>query len=87
MESINANQAQTHFNHMLLKVQNDTLQINQGGKAVAVMMSMAEYENIEWLKLQLLQQRAQQAQHDICHQRLISGDDFFNALNNGEYDD
>lgn len=86
MESINANHAQSHFKHILLKVQHDALQINQDGKAVAVMMSMAEYENIESLKLQLLQQRAQQAQEDMRNQRLTSADDFFSALDNGEYD-
>ena len=87
MESITANQAKTHFGSMLLKVQDQAVQINKNGKPVAVVMSMADYQDIENLKLHFLQQRAQRAKDDMLNNRLIDGDDFFDALQNGKYDD
>jgi prevent-host-death family protein len=72
---------------MLLKVQDQAVQINKNGKPVAVVMSMADYQDIENLKLHFLQQRAQQAKDDMLNNRLIDGDDFFDALQNGKYDD
>ncbi|KAE9528428.1 type II toxin-antitoxin system Phd/YefM family antitoxin [Testudinibacter aquarius] len=86
MEAITANQAKVHFGSVLLKVQDQAVQINKNGKPVAVMMSMADYETMEALKLHFLQQRVQQAKNEITNGQLTDGNDFFTALENGQYD-
>ncbi len=86
MNSLSANEAKTHFGDMLLKVQRAPVQINKNGKPVAVVISTEEYENIEALKLRLLQFRAVQAATDITAGNLIDGESFFNELESGQHD-
>ena len=86
MDSLSANEAKTQFGDMLLKAQRAPVQINKNGKPVAVVISMEEYENIETLKLKLLQSRATQAKADIESGNSIDGESFFNDLESGQYD-
>nr|AKN36300.1 ParD protein (antitoxin to ParE) [Vibrio tasmaniensis] len=86
MNSLSANEAKTHFGDMLLKVQRAPVQINKNGKPVAVVISTEEYENIEALKLRLLQLRAVQAATDITAGNLNDGESFFNELESGLHD-
>ena len=86
MDSLSANEAKTQFGDMLLKAQRAPVQINKNGKPVAVVISMDEYENIEALKLQLLQSRAMQAKVDIDAGNTVDGETFFDDLEAGQYD-
>lgn len=86
MDALSANEAKTHFGDMLLKAQRAPIQINKNGKPVAVVISADEYQNIEALKLQLLQARAAQANADIRAGNLIDGDTFFDELKAGHHD-
>ena len=72
MNTLSANEAKIHFGDMLLKAQR--------GKPVAVVISAAEYADIEAIKLQVLQSRAVQARADIAAGKLIDGESFFDEL-------
>ena len=86
MDALTANEAKTHFGDMLLKAQRAPIQINKNGKPVAVVISMDEYENIEALKLRLLQSRVAQAKADIEAGNTVDGESFFDGLENPEHD-
>ncbi len=81
MNSLSANEAKTQFGDLLLKVQRAPVQINKNGKAVAVVISMDEYEGIEALKLRLLQLRTTQAKEDIKAGNTIDGESFLMSWN------
>ena len=86
MQALSANEAKTHFGDMLLKAQRSPVQISKNGKPVAVVISADEYQNIEALKLQMLQLRAAQARADIEAGKLADGDAFFDELESGQHD-
>ena len=86
MEALSANEAKTQFGEMLLKVQRAPVQINKNGKPVAVVISVAEYESLESLKLSLLQARVDKAKEDINNGNTVNGESFFDALDAGQYD-
>ena len=86
MESLSANEAKTHFGDLLLKVQRGPVQINRNGKAVAVVLSVDDYLNLESLKMQHLKMRVEQAKEDIAAGRVVNGDIFFDDLINGNHD-
>lgn len=87
MESLSANEAKTHFGDLLLKVQREPVQINRNGKAVAVVLSVDDYQNLESLKIQYMKMRVEQAKEDIATGRLIEGNAFFDELLNGKFDE
>lgn len=82
MKSLTANEAKTHFGELLLKAQKEPVQISRNGKAVAVVMSMDEYDAIDKLKLKLLKLRAAEADNEAS---LVDGNSFFNDLMAGKY--
>ncbi len=82
-ETLSANEAKTNFGTMLLKAQRTPVQIKRNGKAVAVVISVEDYERFESLKLQLLQMRAAQVDADIAAQNLVDGEQFFDELGSG----
>lgn len=86
MESLSANEAKTHFGDLLLKVQRQPVQINRNGKAVAVVVSVDDYLNLESLKMQNLKALVAQAKEDIAAGRVIEGDLYFDNLLNGKFD-
>ena len=86
MDTLSANEAKTHFGDMLLKVQRAPIQINRNGKPVAVVISAEDYQNIETLKLRLLQSRARQANMDAAEGNLQDGETFFDELDAGHHD-
>ena len=86
MESLTANKAKTHFGEMLMKVQNAPVQIDKNGKPVAVVVSIEDYEASENLKLQMLKQRIQHAEHEIENGLYDDGDEFFDKLIGGQFD-
>ncbi len=83
MKSLSANEAKTQFGNLLLNAQREPVQINKNGKPVAVMMSMDDYQNIESLKLSLLQDRASKAKQD---NNTVDGTTFFQELVSGQHD-
>ncbi|MCX7115704.1 MAG: type II toxin-antitoxin system Phd/YefM family antitoxin [Gammaproteobacteria bacterium] len=86
MESLSANTAKTHFGDLLLKVQREPVQINRNGKAVAVVLSVDDYQLFEALKLNVLKQRVEQAKEAILAGQVTNGDAFFDDLLNGKFD-
>ena len=86
MFALSANEAKTQFGEMLMKAQGSPVQISKNGKPVAVVISMEEYQNIEALKLQLLQVRATNARYDINNKNTVDGEQFFTNLEAGKYD-
>ncbi len=86
MESLSANEAKVHFGDLLLKVQREPIQIKRNGKAVAVVLSVDDYLNLESLKIQNLKTRVEQAKKDMTAGRIIDGNVFFDDLLNGKFD-
>lgn len=82
MKSLTANEAKTHFGELLLKAQKEPVQISRNGKAVAVMISMDEYDAIDKLKLSMLKLRAAEVDNESS---LVDGNTFFNELMAGKY--
>lgn len=85
-ETLSANEAKTNFGTMLLKAQRTPVQINRNGKAVAVVISVEDYERFKNLKLQVLQMRAAQVDKDIAVQNMVNGEQFFDELESGHHD-
>ena len=85
-ESLSANEAKTNFGTMLLKAQRTPVQIKSNGKAVAVVISIEDYERLENLKLQVLQMRAAQVDEDIASKNVVDGEQFFDELESGHHD-
>lgn len=66
---------------MLLPAQKEPTQVNKHNKAIAVVISKDEHQEIEALKLAVLQARAKQAMIDIESTNIQDGDTFFDKLN------
>ncbi len=79
-ETLSANEAKTNFGTLLLKAQRTPVQFNRYGKAVAVVISVEDYERFENLKLQVLQMRAAQVDEDIAVQNMVDGEQFLDEL-------
>ena len=73
MEILNASEAKREFGEMLLKAQKGPIGINKNGKPVAVMVSAADYAEMETLKRTLIRQEIQKGLEDIDAGRVISG--------------
>ncbi|HBK4770092.1 TPA: type II toxin-antitoxin system Phd/YefM family antitoxin [Serratia liquefaciens] len=80
MHILTANEAKTQFGDLLLKVPREPVQITRNGKPVAVVVSAEGYEQIEAMKLQLLQMKIQRSQHDMAIGNAVDGETFFSEL-------
>ncbi|HFI5308837.1 TPA: type II toxin-antitoxin system Phd/YefM family antitoxin [Serratia liquefaciens] len=80
MHILTANEAKTQFGDLLLKAQREPVQITRNGKPVAVVVSAEGYEQIEAMKLQLLQMKIQRSQHDMAIGNAVDGETFFSEL-------
>ena len=80
MDLLSANEAKTHFGELLLKVQRNPVQISKNGKPVAVVVSIEDYQNIEDLKLQMLQDRLQRANEEYDKGLCDDGESFMDEL-------
>ncbi len=87
MQSIPANEAKTHFGDILIKAQHSPIEISRNGKAIVVILSMYEYQHFEDLKMQNLSSRVQQAKDELAAGRLIDGENFFDELLSGKFDE
>jgi prevent-host-death family protein len=80
MHILTANEAKTQFGDLLRKAQREPVQITRNGKPVAVVVSAEDYEQIEAMKLQLLQMKIQRSQHDMAIGNAVDGETFFSEL-------
>ncbi|MGK3127052.1 type II toxin-antitoxin system prevent-host-death family antitoxin [Candidatus Pantoea formicae] len=80
MYLLSANEAKTQFGDMLLKAQREPVQISRNGKPVAVVISAEEFQAIEHMKQQFLQEKIARAKEDVANARLTDGETFFNQL-------
>lgn len=83
MEILTSNQAKTQFGDLLLKVQRNSIEISRNGKPVAVMLSMEDYNALDALKLQQLQQKIQRAEGDLAGGKTHDGDALLQSLIEG----
>ena len=83
METLTSNQAKTQFGDLLLKVQRNPVEISRNGKPVAVILSMEDYESLEALKMQQLQQKIQRSEADLAEAKIHDGDSLFQSLIEG----
>lgn len=80
MYLLSANEAKTQFGDMLLKAQREPVQISRNGKPVAVVISAEEYQAIEAMKQQFVQEKIARARNDIASGQLTDGETFFDQL-------
>jgi len=65
MEILNAGDAKREFGEVLIKAQHGPVGINRNGKPIAVVISAAEYAQIETLKEEFLQKVIQEGIADL----------------------
>ena len=82
METIPAADAKTNFGALLDKAQREPVTISKNGRAVAVVMSAAAYEEQQQLKLRLLRQEVRQGLDDLKRGNVISAADAFADIDN-----
>lgn len=82
METLTASDAKREFGDVLLKAQSAPVTINKNGKPVAVVVSFAEYEQLEACKEAQLKAAIQAGIADIAAGRVSAGDDVIKRLRN-----
>lgn len=82
MKTLNASDAKREFGDLLLKAQSAPIGINKNGKLIAVMVSYAEYEQLEMHKDLQLKAAIQQGIADLHTGRVAAAEDVINRLRN-----
>jgi prevent-host-death family protein len=77
METIPAADAKTNFGALLDKAQRGPVTISKNGRAVAVVMSAAAFEEQQQLKLRLLRQEVNKGLDDLKRGDVVSAADAF----------
>ena len=72
METIAAADAKTNFGALLDKVQREPVMISKNGRAVAVMISAADYAEEQKLKLEVLRREVQKGLDDVKRGKLVT---------------
>ena len=80
METVPAADAKTNFGALLDKAQREPVTISKNGRAVAVIMSAAEFEEHQRLKLELLRRDVGKGLDDVKHGRTVSADRAFKEM-------
>lgn len=80
METIAAADAKTNFGALLDKAQREPVTISKNGRAVAVVMSAAAYEEQQRLKLELLRQEVRKGLDDLKRGKVVSAALAFGSL-------
>ena len=80
MQTMTANEAKTRFGELLIDAQREAVQISKNGKPVAVMMSLEDYEQLEAMKMEMLQAKVSEAILDIEAGRVEDGESFMQSL-------
>lgn len=73
METLAASDAKREFGEVLLKVQKEPVGISRNGKAVAVVLSMADYEDLQVFKEAWLQAEVQKGVDSRNAGRVVDG--------------
>lgn len=82
MKKITSSTAQNNFGELLDTAQREPVTIEKRGRPVAVIVSMAEYQASEALKLEALQRDLQVGIDQIDAGQLIDGNQVFDELLN-----
>jgi prevent-host-death family protein len=77
MKTIAAADAKTNFGALLDNAQREPVTISKNGRAVAVVMSAAAFEEQQQLKLQLLRQEVRKGLDDLERGELVNASDVF----------
>ncbi len=75
MEICNASDAKREFGELLLKAQKEPVGINKNGKPVAVIVSVSEYQELQFLKELWLKGELQKGFDDLQAGRVENGPD------------
>ena len=86
METYTANEAKNRFGEVILKSQKAPVKVTKSGKAVAVVVSIEEYNATEEMKLRYVKEHIQEALSDIENGNIEDGDTFFQDLIAGKFD-
>ncbi|GGD75397.1 type II toxin-antitoxin system Phd/YefM family antitoxin [Lacimicrobium alkaliphilum] len=73
MDILNASDAKREFGELLIKVQREPVGINKNGKPIAVVLSVAEYEQLKALKEERLKAAIQEGISDLESGKVASG--------------
>ena len=80
MDVISAADAKTNFGALLDKAQREPVTISRNGRAVAVVMSAATFEEHQRLRLELLRQEIRKGLDDAERGNVVSADQAFAKL-------
>ena len=80
VDTIAAADAKTNFGALLDKAQREPVTISKNGRAVAVMMSAAAFEEQQQIKLRLLRQEVRKGLEDLERRMVVSAEKAFGAL-------
>lgn len=80
MISFTANQAKTQFGEMLTKAQREPVSITKNGKPSVIVMSIADYNALEELKLQNLREKLARSVAQLEAGDLHDGEAVFDEL-------
>lgn len=86
METINTLDARNSFSDTIRRAQRSPVRITKRGKAVAVVMSIEDYEATEELKMRLLEEAIAEAKDDLANGRVLDADKVFDELEAGLFD-
>jgi prevent-host-death family protein len=86
LETISALDAKNNFGDTIRKAQCSPIHITKHGKAIAVVMSIEDYEATEDLKLRFLQESITEGLKDLDNEQVADADRFFNDLEAGKFD-
>ncbi len=73
MEILNASDAKREFGEVLIKAQHGPVRINRNGKPIAVVISAAEYAQLETLKEEHLKDTIQDGIADLQAGKIADG--------------
>ena len=80
METLNASDAKREFGEVLIKAQHGPIGINKNGKPVAVVISAAEYAQLEGLKVEQLKQAILKGIDDLKAGKVKDGKNVIDKL-------
>ncbi|MDP4536468.1 type II toxin-antitoxin system Phd/YefM family antitoxin [Alkalimonas collagenimarina] len=80
METINASDAKREFGDLLLKAQHEPIGINKNGKPIAVVLSVADYAQLEALREERLKAAILEGIDHLNTGKVSKGSDVINRL-------
>ncbi len=80
MDEVTASQAKQAFGDLLMKSQQEPVQINKNGKPVAVLVSASRYSVLEKMHEEYLMAEVQKGIDDIEAGRVVDAEELFEDL-------